>query len=137
MFFDRPLAQSGVRRVSAKPKTQSQSSQARRRGAMIALAVAVGSPASMWSTMARAATPAGGPQDETYRPAAAPRPFIGVVPAFLAEQPKAFFTIPHFDGYAAVLIQLKKATKRPVREALTDGWLACAPPRLVEQFLET
>src|SRR2546430_16581118 len=62
---------------------------------------------------------------------------LGEKEAVLAAQPKAFFTIPHFDGYAAVLIQLKKATKRPVREALTDGWLACAPPRLVEQFLGT
>ena len=62
---------------------------------------------------------------------------LGEKDAVLAAQPKAFFTIPHFDGYAAVLIQLKKATKRPVREALTDGWLACAPPRLVEQFLES
>ncbi len=62
---------------------------------------------------------------------------LGEKEAVLAAHPNAFFTIPHFDGYAAVLIQLKKATKRPVREALTDGWLACAPPRLVEQFLET
>jgi hypothetical protein len=61
---------------------------------------------------------------------------LGEKDAVLAAHPKAFFTIPHFDGYAAVLVQLKKATKRPVREALTDGWLACAPPRLVEQFLE-
>ena len=61
---------------------------------------------------------------------------LGEKEAVLAEHPKAFFTIPHFDGYAAVLVQLKKATKRPVREALTDGWLACAPPRLVDQFLE-
>jgi hypothetical protein len=60
---------------------------------------------------------------------------LGEKEAALAAHPKAFFTIPHFDGYAAVLIQLKKVTKRPVREALTDGWLACAPPRLVEQFL--
>jgi hypothetical protein len=56
--------------------------------------------------------------------------------AVLAAHPEAFFTIPHFDAYAAVLIQLKKITKRPVREALTDGWLACAPPRLVKEFLE-
>src|SRR5215471_8769640 len=55
--------------------------------------------------------------------------------AVLAANPKAFFTIPHFDGYAAVLIQLKKATKRAVREALTDGWLACAPPRLAQELL--
>jgi hypothetical protein len=61
---------------------------------------------------------------------------LGEKEAALAAYPEAFFTIPHFDGYAAVLIQLKKATKRPVREALTDGWLACAPPRLVKEFLE-
>jgi len=61
---------------------------------------------------------------------------LGEKEAVLAAHPNAFFTIPHFDGYAAVLIQLKKATKRPVREALTDGWLACAPPRLAKEFFE-
>jgi hypothetical protein len=60
---------------------------------------------------------------------------LGEKEAALAAQPKAFFTIPHFDGYAAVLVQLKKVTKRPLREALTDGWLACAPPRLAKEFL--
>lgn len=29
-----------------------------------------------------------------------------------------FFTIPHFDGYAAILIQLRRARKRDVRGAL-------------------
>ncbi len=52
---------------------------------------------------------------------------LGEKEAVLAANPKAFFTIPHFDGYAAVLIQLKKVTKRPLREAITDAWLACAP----------
>ena len=61
---------------------------------------------------------------------------LGEKEAVLAENTKAFFTTPHFDGYPTVLIQLKKATKRAVREAVTDGWLACAPPRLVEEFLE-
>ncbi len=61
---------------------------------------------------------------------------LGEKEAVLAENLKAFFTIPHFDGYAAVLIQLKKVTKRALREALTDGWLACAPPGLAKQFLE-
>ncbi len=60
---------------------------------------------------------------------------LGEKEAVLAAQPAAFFTIPHFDGYPAVLIQLRKATKKAVREALIDGWLACAPPRLVEDFL--
>jgi len=55
---------------------------------------------------------------------------LGEKEAVLAAQPKAFFTIPHFDGYAAVLIQLRTVTKPALREALLDGWLACAPPRL-------
>ena len=60
---------------------------------------------------------------------------LGEKEAVLAAQPKGFFTIPHFDGYAAVLIHLKTATKRGVREAITDGWLACAPPALADQYL--
>jgi hypothetical protein len=55
--------------------------------------------------------------------------------AVLAEQPKGFFTIPHFDGYAAVLIQLKTATKRAVREAILDAWLACAPTKLADDYV--
>ena len=31
---------------------------------------------------------------------------LGEKEAVLAAEPKAFFTIPHFDGYSAVLIQL-------------------------------
>jgi len=41
-----------------------------------------------------------------------------------------FFTIPHFDGYAAVLVELRLAGKRAVREALADAWSAKAPARL-------
>lgn len=54
--------------------------------------------------------------------------------AVLAAHPKAFFTISHFDGYAAVLIQLKKVTKRDLRVALVDGWLSCAPPALAREY---
>jgi hypothetical protein len=61
---------------------------------------------------------------------------LGEKEAVLAAQPTAFFTIPHFNGYPAVLIQLRKAAKKTVREALIDGWLACAPPKLVEEFLQ-
>ena len=55
--------------------------------------------------------------------------------AVLAAQPEAFFTIPHFDGYSAVLIQLRKVSPKALREAVTDGWLAQAPPRLAVGFL--
>jgi hypothetical protein len=47
---------------------------------------------------------------------------------------KGFFTIPHFDGFAAVLVQLDVATKRPLREAIEDAWLAKAPERLRQTF---
>jgi len=60
---------------------------------------------------------------------------LGEKEAVLAADPTAFFTIPHFDGYAAVLIQLKKVRKAALREALIDGWLAAAPPKLAEDFL--
>jgi hypothetical protein len=55
--------------------------------------------------------------------------------AVLAEHTKGFFTIPHFDGYAAVLIQLKSVAKRALRDAILDGWLACAPSRLADDYL--
>jgi hypothetical protein len=60
---------------------------------------------------------------------------LGEKEAVLAAQPAAFFTIPHFDGYSAVLVQLRKVSGKALREALTDGWLACAPPHLADQYL--
>jgi hypothetical protein len=56
--------------------------------------------------------------------------------AVLATETKGFFTIPHFNGYPAILIQLKKVTKSSLREAIIDGWLACAPPKLAREYLE-
>jgi hypothetical protein len=55
--------------------------------------------------------------------------------AVLAAETIGIFTIPHFDGYSAVLIQLKKVGKRALKEAIIDGWLACAPPGLADGYL--
>jgi hypothetical protein len=60
---------------------------------------------------------------------------LGEKEAVLAANPKGFFTIPHFNGYSAVLIQLRKAPTNALREAIVDGWLACAPAKLTEQLL--
>jgi hypothetical protein len=60
---------------------------------------------------------------------------LGEKDAVLAEHRRGFFTISHFDGYAAVLIQLQAVLKRPLREAIIDGWLACAPKALVDVYL--
>lgn len=56
--------------------------------------------------------------------------------ALLQAGHKGFFTIQHFDGYAAVLIELRLATKRPVRDAVVDAWLAVAPRKLAAAYLE-
>ena len=60
---------------------------------------------------------------------------LGEKEAVLAGEPTAFFTIPHFDGYSAVLIQLRKVSAKALREAIVDGWLACAPRNLAEEYL--
>jgi hypothetical protein len=61
---------------------------------------------------------------------------LGEKEAILAANPKAFFTIPHFDGFSAVLIQLKAVTKTALKEAVIDGWLACAPAGLAAEYLK-
>jgi hypothetical protein len=55
--------------------------------------------------------------------------------AVLASGQPGVFDIPHFDGYAAVLIQLKAVRKRALSELLLDAWLACAPEDLAAAYL--
>jgi len=47
---------------------------------------------------------------------------LGEKEAVLAAGHKGVFTIPHFEGYAAVLIQLDTVTKRVLRELILDAW---------------
>ena len=61
---------------------------------------------------------------------------LGEKEAVLAANPGAFFTIPHFNGYAAVLVQLDEVTDQALRDAVLDGWLATAPPRLTDAYLD-
>lgn len=61
---------------------------------------------------------------------------LGEKEALLAAHPKAFFTIPHFDGYSAILIHLKAVTRKALKDAIVDGWLACAPPDLASRHIK-
>jgi hypothetical protein len=70
-------------------------------------------------------------------------PILAVVVADLAEKEAilaagtpGFFTIPHFNGYKAYLIQLPVVDLADLEEAITDAWLALAPPVLAARFLE-
>jgi hypothetical protein len=54
----------------------------------------------------------------------------------LVEADGPFFTIPHFDGYNAVLVRLSRLaeiSRNELAEVITDAWRACAPTSLVEQ----
>jgi hypothetical protein len=59
---------------------------------------------------------------------------LGEKEAVLAARHRGFFTIPHFDGYAAVLVELSVVGKRALRDAIVDGWAACAPMALVTDY---
>ena len=45
--------------------------------------------------------------------------------------PAAFFTEPHYDGYAAILVRLEAIDEPMLRVILTDGWRTRAPRRLL------
>jgi hypothetical protein len=55
--------------------------------------------------------------------------------AILAAGQAGFFSITHFDNYAAYLVQLDQVPAEALREALVDGWLACAPRPLADRYL--
>jgi hypothetical protein len=55
--------------------------------------------------------------------------------AILASDVAGVFTIPHFDGYAAVLVELEAVDRDDLRELLIDGWLTCAPAAVRSRFL--
>ena len=55
--------------------------------------------------------------------------------ALLGSFPDVFFTIPHFDGYPAVLVRLDAIDLEQLREVVTDAWLLKAPKRVAKEWL--
>lgn len=58
--------------------------------------------------------------------------------AALVESDGPFFTIDHFRGYNAVLLQQSRVGELDVdelREVLTEAWVAVAPKSLAKKFL--
>jgi hypothetical protein len=55
--------------------------------------------------------------------------------AILASEVPGFFTIEHFNGYNAYLIQLNAVAEPALREALEDAWLSQAPAALAQHYL--
>ena len=62
---------------------------------------------------------------------------LGAKEALLADDPDVYFTTPHFDGYAAVLVRLERIELGELEELIAEAWLCQAPKRLAKAFLET
>ena len=56
--------------------------------------------------------------------------------ALLASDPDTFFTIPHYDGLATILVNLAAVEADEARELITESWRLRAPERLVREFDE-
>lgn len=61
---------------------------------------------------------------------------LGVKEALLADAPDVCFTIPHFDGYPAVLVLLDRIESAELAELLVEAWLDRAPKRLAKEYQE-
>ncbi len=58
--------------------------------------------------------------------------------AALVEAEGPFFTVDHFNGYNAVLVQLSRLgeiSRDELAEVITDAWLAVAPKKLARELL--
>ena len=60
---------------------------------------------------------------------------LGAKEALLADDPARFFTTPHFDGYAAVLVRLDRIPAEDLEEVVVEAWLARAPKRLAAAYV--
>jgi len=49
----------------------------------------------------------------------------------ISSRPEVYFTLPHYDGYPAVLVRLPAIESDDLRRLLTASWRYVAPPKLV------
>lgn len=57
--------------------------------------------------------------------------------AMIADDPSVYFTTPHFDGYAAVLVRLDEISLDDLDEVIVEAWLCQAPKRLGRDYMES
>jgi len=55
--------------------------------------------------------------------------------ALIQDPSGVFFTIPHFDGYAAVLVLLDEIDADGLDEVIVEAWLCRAPAKLADEWL--
>jgi len=52
----------------------------------------------------------------------------------VASEPDKFFTIPHYDGQAIVLVRLEAVDVQEATELVTESWRLRAPRSLVKEW---
>lgn len=57
--------------------------------------------------------------------------------ALLADPSGVYFTIPHFDGYNAVLVRLPDIGEDDLEELVAAAWLVQAPKRVARAWWES
>jgi len=62
---------------------------------------------------------------------------LGAKEALIADDPAVFFTTPHFDGHASVLVRLGELAVDELEELIVEAWLARAPKRLAKEYADT
>ncbi|MDG3010193.1 MmcQ/YjbR family DNA-binding protein [Rhodococcus sp. D2-41] len=62
-------------------------------------------------------------------------PDVGAKEALIADSPRVYFTVPHFDGYPAVLVLLDEIEVDELEEVIVEAWLCRAPKRLAREYL--
>lgn len=60
----------------------------------------------------------------------------GVKQSLIEAAPDVYFTIPHFNGYNAVLIRLAVIEVGELEEVITEAWLDRAPPKVAAAYLD-
>jgi hypothetical protein len=61
-------------------------------------------------------------------------PDLAAKEALLEVGGEAYFTIPHFDGYRAILIRLELIPIEELEELVIEAWIDRAPKRLVREW---
>jgi hypothetical protein len=64
---------------------------------------------------------------------------LGVKELMLADNRGVFFTTPHFDGYAAVLLRIRdlgRLDRDELKDLVAEAWLTKAPRRIAKAWLE-
>ena len=63
-------------------------------------------------------------------------PDLGAKEAVLASDPNVYFTIPHFDGYPAVLVRLDRIDVADLEELIVEAWLCRVLKGVAQRYLD-